>query len=290
MIDGYSSKVNELKMVEPLFFRDDTWFIDVTTSKLQTPSNFTFHIFMELKNFDPSKIYDGSWTVILLAIDPKNNATLHSTSLKQLLRINLLDLRPYLTEVHSIIKVAVQITVVHRDSNMSYHSIMHDLQRNYDNIAQSGNIQIIARDNEIVVVHKDILTLRSQVFKAMFDNIMTESNSNQIQIPDFDETSIRRMVEFLYKDTFTNIDDASYEEFISLLAIANKYEVNSLKEASSRYLSKMITLDNIADMRYYALLYGSSSLLNTCLLFVRQHVHQLFKDDSFLSKCVELGR
>ena len=153
---------------------------------------------MKLKNFDPSKIYDGSWTVILLAIDPKNNATLHSTSLKQLLRINLLDLRPYLTEVHSIIKVAVQITVVHRDSK-SYHSILHDLQRNYDNIAQSGNIQIIARGNEIVVVHKDILTLRSPVFKAMFDSNMTESSSNQIQIPDFDETSIRRMVEFLYK-------------------------------------------------------------------------------------------
>jgi len=65
---------------------------------------------MELKNFDPSKIYNGSWTVILLAIDPKNNATLHSTSLKQLMRINLLDLRPYLTEVHSIMKFAVQIT------------------------------------------------------------------------------------------------------------------------------------------------------------------------------------
>ena len=98
------------------------------------------------------------------------------------------------------------------------------------------------------------------------------------------------MVEFLYKDTFTGIDDTSYEDFISLLAIANKYQVNSLKEASSRYLSKMITVDNIADMRYYAHLYDSSRLLNTCLLFVRQHVHQLFKDDSFLSKCMELGR
>jgi len=165
-------------------------------------------------------------------------------------------------------KLSVQITVVHRDSK-SYHSILHDLQRNYDNIAQSGNIQIIARGNEIVVVHKDILTLRSPVFKAMFDSNMTESSSNQIQIPDFDETSIRRMVEFLYKDTFTDIDGTSYEDFVSLLAIANKYQINSLKEASSRYLSKMITVDNIADMRYYAILYDSSRLLNTCLLFLR---------------------
>ena len=31
LIDRYSSKVNELKMVEPLFFRDDTWFIDIYT-------------------------------------------------------------------------------------------------------------------------------------------------------------------------------------------------------------------------------------------------------------------
>ncbi len=50
MIDRCSSKVNELKMMGPLFFSDNT------TSKLPTPC--TFHIFMELKK---------SWTVILLA-------------------------------------------------------------------------------------------------------------------------------------------------------------------------------------------------------------------------------
>jgi hypothetical protein len=288
MIDRANSKVNEMKMVEPINLCDDYWFVNVTTSKVMNSN--ALQITMELKHSNITQVHNGSWTVILLAIDPKNNVTLHCISLQQLLRINLLDLRQYLTEVHSIIEFAVQITVVHRDSKMSYHSIMHDLQRNYDNIAQSGNIQIIARGHEIVAVHKDILTLRSPVFKAMFDNNMTESNSNQIQIPDFDVNTTRRMVEFLYKDTFTDIDGTSYEDFVSLLAIANKYQVNSLKEASSRYLSKMITVDNIADMRYYAHLYDSSRLLNTCLLFVRHHVHQLFKDDSFLSKCMELGR
>ena len=64
-----------------------------------------------------------------------------------------------------------------------------------------SDIMILSGDTspENLQVHKAILTLRSPVFKAMLDNIMTESNSNQIQIPDFDETSIRRMVEFLYK-------------------------------------------------------------------------------------------
>jgi hypothetical protein len=98
---------------------------------------------------------------------------------------------------------------------------------------------------------------------------MIVSSSNQIQIPDFDANTTRRMVEFLYKDTFTDIDDTTFEDFVSLIAIANKYQVNSLREASCRHLSKMITVDNIADMHYYALLYDSSRLLNTCLLFLR---------------------
>ena len=86
------------------------------------------------------------------------------------MRFSLLDLRLYLIEVHSIMKFAVQVTV-HCDFK-SYYSILYDLQRNYDNIAQSGNIQIItARDNEIVLVHKDVLMLRSPVFKALFDRL-----------------------------------------------------------------------------------------------------------------------
>jgi hypothetical protein len=86
------------------------------------------------------------------------------------MRFFLLDLRLYLTEVHSIIKFAVQVTVYCDFKN--YHSILYDLQRNYDNIAQSGNIQIItARNNQIILVHKDVLMLRLPVFKALFDRL-----------------------------------------------------------------------------------------------------------------------
>ena len=89
---------------------------------------------MELKNSDPSKVYVGSWTVIMLAIDPRDNVKLPCTSLQQLMRFSPLDSRLYLTEVHSIMKFAVQVTV-HCDFK-SYHCILYDLQRNYDNIAQ----------------------------------------------------------------------------------------------------------------------------------------------------------
>ena len=65
-IDTYSSKVNELKMMEPLLFSDNTWFIDITTT---TDPKYLSYIFFEWKNSDPSEVYIGSWTVILLTID-----------------------------------------------------------------------------------------------------------------------------------------------------------------------------------------------------------------------------
>jgi hypothetical protein len=64
-IDTYTSKVNELKMMEPLLFSDNTWFIDITTT---TDPKYLSYIF-EWKNFDPSEVCIGSWTVILLTID-----------------------------------------------------------------------------------------------------------------------------------------------------------------------------------------------------------------------------
>ena len=115
-----------------------------------------------------------SWTVILSAIDRSNGqceASLYVTAITQLMRFSLLDLRLYLTEMHSIMKFAVQVTALYCDFK-SYHSILYDLQRNYDNIAQSCNLQIItARDNDIVLVHKDVLMLRSPVFKVLFDRL-----------------------------------------------------------------------------------------------------------------------
>ena len=287
LIERYINTMQELKMPEPLYLSGDSWFIHITTSKVTVPSSF--QIFMEIKHSDPSKAYDGSWTVILSAIDRKHDAKLHCSSLQQLMRFSILDLKLYLTDVHSILKFEVQVVVRRVDLELaSHHSILTDLQRNYENIAESSDVTILARGGETVAVHKTILMLRSPVFKAMFDSNMAESNSKQVHMPDFDHGTIRRMVEFLYKDSFTDIESTSLDDFISLLSISDKYLVLSLKDASSRYLSKMITVDNIADMRHSAILYDSKTLLTACLHFIQSNAHQLFKDDSFLSKCIEI--
>jgi hypothetical protein len=82
MIDGANIQVNEMKMVDPINLCDDYWFVNVTTSKVMNSN--ALQITMELKDSNVIQVHNGSWTVILLAIDPRNNATLHFVSLKQL--------------------------------------------------------------------------------------------------------------------------------------------------------------------------------------------------------------
>jgi hypothetical protein len=145
------------------------------------------------------------------------------------------------------LKIVIRVDVVDVDNQHSVNNTLtHNLYKQ-SVVQQSSDVMIITEDNSIIIpVHKAILTQRSPVFKAMFDSNLTESNTNQIQIPDFDVNTIKRMVEFLYKGTFFNLENISYEDLISLLAIANKYEVICLKDVSARYIASLITIDNIA--------------------------------------------
>jgi len=157
-----------------------------------------------------------------------------------------------------------------KDTPHYNYSVLSDLKRHFDTISTTSDVYIIAESTnfESILAHKAILTLRSPVFKAMFDINMYEFSTNQIQIPDFDAITIRPMVEFLYKDTFTDINGTSYEDFVSLLAIANKYQVIGLKKAIERYVIKMLSANNVSELTHNAILYDASDLLKACLHFL----------------------
>ena len=226
---------------------------------------------IELTHSDLAKSYNGSWSVTLLGLEAKNNVSLCKKSLDEKIDLQCRDSSLYSIAFNSMATLEVKIILFPSTQDnikeVMAGGVLSNLRRKFTDIARTSDIMIIAGydNSNNIPVHKAILTLRSPVFQAMFDSKMSECNTNQVQISDFDADTIKRMVEFMYKDTFTGIDDTSYEDFISLLAIANKYEIISLKEASSRYLSKMITLHNIADMRNKAILYDSATLLNDCL-------------------------
>lgn len=266
---------------DSIYLDSDYWKIKTSTTNI----NNSFQVSFELIHIDKSRSHKGTWFISLLGLEAKNNMNLNECDLKRLTTAIIPNMNLFCNNTSPSVKIQVKVTVHH--DNIRYHSIGNDLQRNYDDIELSADVKIIAviDNSESISAHKAILILRSPVFKAMFNHDMTESSSNQIKISDFDVTTIRRMVEFMYKDTFTDIDRTSYEDFVSLLAISNKYQIIGLKDASASYLMKMLTVVNVAEVRHYSNLYDSSSLLNACLNFIKANAEQLFKDDTFLLKC-----
>ncbi|GFY68115.1 hypothetical protein TNIN_445451 [Trichonephila inaurata madagascariensis] len=77
--------------------------------------------------------------------------------------------------------------------------------------------------------HKDILGVRSPVFKAMFNNDMREKNSECVNIEDLDDDTVQTM---LYMYTAT-VPDLQYDSAYNLYAAADKYEILSLKRMST---------------------------------------------------------
>jgi len=229
------------------------------------------NLLIQLVNEDTTTQFSGVWYVTVL-----RRSGCHLPHLRLIERPLHHNVKNYIKNFDSYndgysirIKINIAIDKV-KDTPHYNYSVLSDLKRHYDTISTTSDVYIIAEstNSESILAHKAILTLRSPVFKAMFDSNMYECNTNQIQIPDFDVTTIRRMVEFLYKDTFTDIDGTSYEDFVSLLAIANKYQVIGLKKATEIYVIKMLSANNVSELTHNAILYDASDLLKACLHFL----------------------
>ena len=75
--------------------------------------------------------------------------------------------------------------------------------------------------------HKAILVARSDYFSTMFNCGMTESKSNQIEIPDIEPTVFEALLKFLY-GSIPYVRES--EEWMELLVAADKYNVRELKD------------------------------------------------------------
>ncbi|GFQ80568.1 TD and POZ domain-containing protein 5, partial [Trichonephila clavata] len=81
--------------------------------------------------------------------------------------------------------------------------------------------------------HKNILSARSPVFKAMFANDMKEKNSECVDIDDLDDDIIQRMLLYIYTAT---VQDLQWNSACNLYTAADKYEILSLKSECSSFL------------------------------------------------------
>ncbi|XP_059221204.1 protein roadkill-like [Stomoxys calcitrans] len=99
---------------------------------------------------------------------------------------------------------------------------------------KDSDITLVAKGIEIKA-HKFILSLRSDVFAAMFEHkSMKENSTNCVDIEDFEANVIREMLSFMYTGKLGPKLDWTLAK--NLYAAADKYNVKQLKAECEKFL------------------------------------------------------
>jgi hypothetical protein len=88
--------------------------------------------------------------------------------------------------------------------------------------------------SEKIGAHKSILSARSPVFAAMFHHDMQESKTGQIAIDEIERNVFYQLLHFIYSGrTSVPLTETTAQQ---LLAAANKYNIEDLKNECARFL------------------------------------------------------
>ncbi|XP_014230688.1 kelch-like protein 26 [Trichogramma pretiosum] len=132
-------------------------------------------------------------------------------------------------------------------------------------------------------VHVDMLSLKSDVFRAMFDHNMTEKNSKIIKIEDFEAEVVEEMIKFIYTNELSETIDHPQD----LYAIAHKYQIDNLQAKCIEYLIFNLNFCNAASLYKFAKLYDIDGLIQTLNSFFKKYVKNMVKEETYRSYLCE---
>ncbi|XP_044010297.1 speckle-type POZ protein-like B [Aphidius gifuensis] len=125
---------------------------------------------------------------------------------------------------------------------------------------------------------KGILGARSPVFAAMFNHKQFKENkNNEVVIEDIDENVFGEFLLYIYTDETPNIKQMAME----LLAVAEKYQVDRLKNICEDIICKMINVDNFAIILVCSDKYNLKKLNKKCLEFLKKNKRAVLLNETF---------
>jgi len=138
-------------------------------------------------------------------------------------------------------------------------------------------------DREHILVrlpaHKFILSLRSPVFRAMFQAEMSEAATSEVLIEDFDAPVMQEFLRFLYTD---RLDRSALERYAEqLLAAACKYQVPGLESLCENHLCASLGVHNVVSVLYLSDLYNAEQLKARALHYIAHNAKEVVQADGF---------
>ncbi|XP_013105716.1 speckle-type POZ protein [Stomoxys calcitrans] len=136
--------------------------------------------------------------------------------------------------------------------------------------------------NKEFKAHKAILTVRSEVFAAMFDHEgMDENKKNRVEISDFEPTVIQEMLTFIYSNRSPNVDEMAAD----LLPVADKYALHKLKIMCEFVLHRDLRVDTAIETLILADRHGAAQLREQALSVIKENISAIIKTDAWQNIC-----
>lgn len=121
--------------------------------------------------------------------------------------------------------------------------------------------------------HRNVLTIKSPVFAAMFRLDMKEKRQSTVSINDIDCDVFGEFLRFVYAGKVEQIGKYANQ----LLKVADKYNVEGLKALCERNLSKNLNSDNVLEYLNLADFHGANSLKRESISFIASHGDEIIK-------------
>ena len=119
--------------------------------------------------------------------------------------------------------------------------------------------------------HQNILASRSQVFKMMFESNMKEKLTGSVEVKNMDHKVFEDLLKYIYTGEAPSIGDHTEE----LLAAADQYQLEKLKELCEAKLCPKLDVPNCIDLLVLGDLYHAITLKTAALKFVSKNITQI---------------
>ncbi|CAH0555390.1 unnamed protein product [Brassicogethes aeneus] len=136
-------------------------------------------------------------------------------------------------------------------------------------------------DDEIIFkAHRVIVASRCDWFRRALTSGMKEDIDKRIFVHDSNPTIFKMFLKYLYMDKI-NFSSLNSDQRIDVLVLADRYEVDSLKQTTEYILQSSIELDVVLSMTRLADQFNAKILKSACFYKILQHP-SLVEVDEFL--------
>ncbi|XP_008219708.1 PREDICTED: BTB/POZ domain-containing protein At4g08455-like [Prunus mume] len=129
-----------------------------------------------------------------------------------------------------------------------------------------------------VTAPKAILKSCSTVFSAMFENMMEESLSGTIKTVDVSYGTLRAFVNYLYTAEVVCLDQ---QLACDLLEMADKYQVQHLKDLCQKFLESNLNWDNSLSTYTFVHQHNAKQIINLALTLITDNMDKLTNREEY---------